>query len=105
MRELETNGIAKLIEDKLILSKANQLSLVVRDKIVDDHLKDIKAKYPSEQVFLNSLVANGATITDLRNKLQDQMKIKYVIENQVRSKIFVNPQEVTQYYFSSVRKT
>jgi len=98
MRELETNGITKLIEDKLILSKANQLELVVRDKIVEDHLKNIKAKYPSEQVFLDSLLANGATITDLRNKIQDQMKIKYVIENQVRSKIFVNPQEVTKYY-------
>lgn len=98
MRELETNGITKLIEDKLILSKANQLGLVVRDKIVNDRLKDIKAKYPSEQVFLNSLMANGATITDLRNKIKDQMKIKYVIENQVRAKIFVNPQEVTKYY-------
>lgn len=98
MRELETNGITKLIEDKLILSKANQLNLVVRDKIVEDRLKDIKDKYPSEQVFLDSLVANGATITDLRNKIVDQMKIKYVVENQVRSKIFVNPQEVTKYY-------
>ncbi len=98
MRELETNGITKLIEDKLILSKANQLGLVVRDKIVEDHLQNIKSKYPSEQIFLDSLLANGATITDLRNKIKDQMKIKYVIENQVRSKIFVNPQEVTKYY-------
>ncbi len=98
MRDLESNGLTKLIEDKLILSKANQLDLQVRDKTVDQRLTDIKSKYPSEAVFLDSLVKNGATITDLRNKIIDQMKIKYVIENQVRSKIFVNPQEVTKYY-------
>lgn len=98
MRDLESNGITKLIEDKLILSKANQMNLQVRDKVVDDRLKDIKSRYPSEAAFLDSLVKNGATITDLKNKIIDQMKIKYVIENQVRSKIFVNPQEVTKYY-------
>ena len=85
MKELENNGITKLIEDKLILSKANQLGLQVRDKTVDQRLKDIKAKYPSEAVFMDSLIKNGATITDLKNKIIEQMKIKYVIESQVRS--------------------
>lgn len=98
MADLENNGINKLIEDKLILSKANALGIDVRDKLVDERMAKIKSKYPSEQVFVDALIQHGATITDLRNKILDQLKIKFVIEHEVKSKIYINPQEVTDYY-------
>ena len=98
MSDLQVNGINKLIEDKLILSKANELGLEIRDKIVDDRLAEIKKKYTSDEIFTDALIRNGATISDLRKKILEQFKIKYVIDDQVRSKIFVNPQEVTDFY-------
>lgn len=98
MADLQTNGLKQLIEDKLILSRANEMGIEVRDKLVDERVAEIKDKYPSERVFLDALVKNGATITDLRNKILDQLKIKFVIDHEVRSKVFVNPQEVTEFY-------
>ena len=98
MAELQTNGLKQLIEDKLILSRANAIGIEVRDKLVDQRVEEIKAKYPSEQVFLDALVNNGANVTDLRGKILDQLKIKYVIDHEVKSKVFVNPQEVTEFY-------
>ena len=98
MAELQTNGLKQLIEDKLILSRANEIGIEVRDKLVDERVAEIKAKYPSEQVFLEALVSHGATITDLRNKILEQLKIKFVIDHEVKSKVFVNPQEVTEFY-------
>ena len=38
------------------------------------------------------------TITDVRERISEQMKAKFMVDNEVRSKIFVNPQEVTDYY-------
>lgn len=98
MSELEQDGIKKLIEERLILSEANRIGLEVRAEIVDERLSEIKRSYKSEQKFIDALVANGATVSDLKKKLNDNFKIKYMIEEKVKSKIVVNPQEVTEYY-------
>lgn len=98
MAELQTNGLKQLIEDKLILSRANDIGIEVREKLVDQRVGEIKARYASEQVFLDALVKNGATVTDLRDKILEQLKIKYVIDHEVKSRVFVNPQEVTEFY-------
>jgi peptidyl-prolyl cis-trans isomerase SurA len=98
MLELEINGLDRLIEDKLILSRANKVKLEVKEKLIDNRVEEIKKRYPSEDAFMDGLINNGATLTDLRNKISDQLKIKYVVEFEVKKKIFVNPQEVTDFY-------
>jgi len=98
MQDMEVNGLRKLTEDKLMLSKANEIQLEVRDKAIEDKIEEIKSRYKSDQDFLQGLIDNGASVTDLRNKIIEQLKIKYVIDYEVRSKIVVNPQEVTDYY-------
>ncbi|HPN88187.1 MAG TPA: peptidyl-prolyl cis-trans isomerase [Candidatus Omnitrophota bacterium] len=98
MEELQKNGIHKLIEDKLMLSKANALKLTVNDKAVNQRIEDIKSRYGSEENFTRALIENLATMTELKNKITDQLKIQYVIEEEIRSKIFVNPEEVTNFY-------
>jgi len=98
MSDMETDGINKLIEDKLILSKANKIGLEVREALVDERIAEMKQKYGSEQNLMDALIKNGSTLTDLKTKIRDQMKIKFVIDREVRSKIYVNPQEVTEYY-------
>jgi len=98
MEDMEINGTNKLIEDKLIISKANSIGLQVREDIVDEHISDLKSRYGSEQKLVSALIKNGATLTDLKKKVRDQLKIKFIIDHEVKSKIFVNPQEVTDYY-------
>ncbi|MBU0467470.1 MAG: peptidyl-prolyl cis-trans isomerase, partial [Candidatus Omnitrophica bacterium] len=98
MDELQNNGLNKLIEDKLILSRANDIGLEVQDKLVNERIKAIKLKYESEQQFFDALIKNGTNITELKNKYRDQFKIQFVIEHEVKAKIYVNPQEVTDFY-------
>ena len=101
MPDLQKNGIKNLIEDKIMLSEANRIGLEIRKELVDKKVADIQKQYASEQAFLDALLQDGNSITDLRNKVTDQLKIKYLIEEDVKSKIFVNPQEVTDYYKSN----
>ena len=98
MKDMEVSGINKLIENKLILSKANIIGIDVREAIVDERVDEVKETYGSEQNLIDALVKNGATITDLRNKIRNQLKTQFIIDHEVRSKIYVNPQEVTHYY-------
>ena len=98
MSQLKDKVLERLIEDRLILSKANELELNIRKEAVDERLKEYQKRYESEDVFMQLLVENGGTLTEMRNKLKDQIKIQYVIDYEVRSKIYVNPHEVTDYY-------
>ena len=98
MKDMEESGLNKLIEDKLILSKANLIGINVREGIIDERVNEVKERYDSEQLLIDALVKNGATMTDLRNKIRDQFKTKFIVDHEVKSKIYVNPQEVTNYY-------
>jgi parvulin-like peptidyl-prolyl isomerase len=94
----EQKGLDKLIEDKLILAAANDKGIDVRGDIVDKRLKEIKGRYTNENDFLKAISAEGLTVSDLQQKLTDQLKVKYDVDMEVRDKIFVNPQDVTDYY-------
>ena len=98
MATYEDKGVNQLVEDKLILAAANEKGLEIRPEIVHKRLKEIRSKYPSEDAFLASLNAQGLSITDLKNKLINQMKARYIVDVEVKQKIFVNPQDVTRYY-------
>jgi len=102
--DLEINGLNKLIEDKLMLSAANKIGLSVNEKVINDRIEEVKKNYESEEAFTNALILNGATLTDLRNKILEDFKIKFVIDHEVRSKIYVNPQEVTDFYEKNIDK-
>ena len=98
MAELKSEGLNKLIKDKLILSEANKKGIEVSEEAVEERIQEIKSQYPSHQAFLDSVTAGGYTLTDMRNKIRDQIKIQSLVEAEVRSKIRINPQEVTDYY-------
>lgn len=98
MTTYEEKGINQLIEDKLILAAANEKGMEIRPEMVDKRLNEIRDKYPDEDKFLTALNAQGVTVTDLKNKLTNQMKARYIVDMEVRDKVFVNPQDVTNYY-------
>lgn len=98
MGEYEQKGLEKLIEDKLILAAANDKGIDVRDDVVDKRIKEIKDRYPSEDDFLKAIESEGLTVSDLQQKLTDQLKVKYEVDMEVRDKIVVNPEDVTAYY-------
>jgi len=98
MGDYEQKGIDKLIEDKLILAAANEKEMIIRDDVVDKRIKEISDRYPSEDEFIQAINAEGLTVGDLKKKLMDQLKAKYIVDLEVRDKVFVNPQDVTVYY-------
>lgn len=104
MLDLELNGLDKLIEDKLMLSQANTLGLEINEKLINEKIEEVKARYGSEEKFMQALIQHGATLTDMRNKVLNQLKIKYVINHAVRSKIYISPKEVTDYYENNMNQ-
>lgn len=104
IRNYEKNGLSRLIDDKLLIGEANRKEMTIRDKLVNDRIEQIKENYPNDEAFLNALVKDGLTVTELRKRITDQFKAKYIVEMEVKSKIFVNPNEVTEYYQNNLNE-
>ena len=98
MTEYEAKGIDQLIEDKLVLYAADLAGVQIRPKVIDERVDEIKKKYLSYQGFLDALKQEGLTVSDIRKKIEDQFKGQVIINAEVRSRITVNPQEVTAYF-------
>ena len=98
MSEYEAKGVNQLIEDKLILAEANRQGMQIRSQSIDDRLGEITSRYPSSQEFIGEINKEGVTISDIRKKIEDQLKARYIVTRDVRDKIYVNPQDVTDYY-------
>jgi peptidyl-prolyl cis-trans isomerase SurA len=104
MTSYEEKGVNQLIDDKLILAAAIKKGIELRPEIVEKRLKEIKNRYSSEKEFLDSLNSQGVTVTDIKNRIINQMKSKYMVDIEVSNKVFVNPEEVTAYYNEHVAK-
>lgn len=112
MNDMAKNGLDKLIDDKILLNAANKNEIALNqsdpkgeeprnnqiDAMVDMRLTEIKSQYKSESEFLNALLDQGASVTDVRDRIRNQIKTKRLVDQEIRSKIYVNPQEVTTFY-------
>jgi peptidyl-prolyl cis-trans isomerase SurA len=102
--DLESNGLKRLVQDKLIINEANRKAILPRREVVDKRLKEIEDKYPSETVFLDMLAQDGMTISDLKKRIEDQIKVQQLIDDDVKAKIYVNPQEITDFYKANINQ-
>ncbi|MBU0759579.1 MAG: peptidylprolyl isomerase [Candidatus Omnitrophica bacterium] len=98
MEEAKRDILKQMIEDKLILSRAKELNIKVRDEEVKEKLLYIKSGFPSEEAFNDTLRTQGITMADLKNRYKDQILMKKVVDFEVRSRVNVLPSEITEYY-------
>ena len=90
----------KLIEEKLVLSEAKKMQVIVPDAEVDDMLTEVRNKFPSREVFLRAIDDQGLTEKKLWNRFHDQLMTQKFVAYEVKSKISVSPGDVSEYYKS-----
>lgn len=98
MAQYEEKGVGQLIDDKLILDSAEKSGMIIRQKAIEDRMEEIKKRYPSTKDFTEAVIKEGMTISEVRKKIENQYKGQFMVDKEVRQKIAVNPQEVTEYF-------
>ena len=98
LKEAHRDFLQNVIEDKLILSEAKRLQVIVKDDEVDAMMADVRNKFPTRDVFLKSLEEQGLTEKKLWNRFRDQILTQKLVAFQVKSKVSVSPGEVSEYY-------
>jgi len=97
-KEFKEKVLEKLIEDTLILDKAKQEGIEIAPFRVENKIDQIIASHPTREDFEESLIEKGLTIALLRRKIEDQYRLRDIIDKHVRFRVGVSPKEISSYY-------
>jgi len=96
--------LQRLIEDRLILQQAKVEKVTVEPSRVKARVTELKKNYATDAEFSEDLAKQGLVPADLEKKIREQMLMYSVIQQKVRDKIMVRPDEITDFYEQNKRQ-
>jgi len=97
-KEFKDKALEKLIEDTLILDKAKQEGIEIFPFRVENKIEQLISSYPTREDFQESLIEKGLNIALLRRKIEDQYRLRDIVDKYVRFRVGVSPKEISSYY-------
>ena len=87
----------QLIENEILLHRAEKLGLLATDEEVDRKLNEIKSPYTADQ-FNQRLQERKLSLDDFRRDIRRALTADKVLHKEVTSKINITQQDITGYY-------
>jgi len=94
---LRLNILNQLINNEILMQRAEKLGLLATDEEVNAKLTEIKAPFTQQQ-FDQRLKERGITLDDFKRDLRRSITIDKVMNKEVTSKIDITDQDITDYY-------
>lgn len=88
----------KLIETKILLQEAKSRSIEAGAKEVSAMLENVKKTFASEEKFTEALKEQKLTLTQFSERLENQLRIKRLVDQEVKLKAGVDIEEIRNYY-------
>ncbi len=98
LKKARQDILNKVIEDKLILSEAKRKKITAQDAEIDEMIQEVRNKFPSHEIFVKAMEAQGVTEAELRKRFHDQLMVQHLVDYEVQSRVAVSPGEVSVYY-------
>ena len=94
---LRLNILHQMIDDEILMRRAEKLGLLATDDEVDRKYNEYKAPFSQEE-FDKRLAEKKITEADFKRNIRRSMTVEKVMNKEVSSKINVTDQDVTDYY-------
>ena len=94
---LKLSILDELINNEILLERANTMNLVASDAEVEDKFTESKSPY-TEDEFQRKLTAAGLTVDDLKSDLRRQLSIQKLLNREIVAKINITDQDVADFY-------
>ncbi|MFZ0704496.1 MAG: SurA N-terminal domain-containing protein [Candidatus Korobacteraceae bacterium] len=94
---LRLTVLKQLIDNELLMQRAEKLGLLATDDEVNSKLAEFKAPYTQEE-FDKRLKAQGITLDDLKRDLRRSITVDKVLNKEVTSKINITDADISSYY-------
>src|SRR5436309_10047080 len=94
---LRLNILHQLIDDEILMRRAEKLGLLATDDEVDRKFNEIKSPFSQEE-FEQRLKDKKLTLADFKRDIRRSITVEKVMNKEVSSKINVTDQDITGYY-------
>jgi peptidyl-prolyl cis-trans isomerase SurA len=94
---LRLSILHQLIEDEIVMQRAEKLGLLATDEEVDRKYTEIRSPL-SEEEFAQQLKERKITLADFKREIKRSITVEKVMNKEVASKINVTDQDVSDYY-------
>ncbi len=96
----KVNLLRELIDNQIMLQRAERLSLMAVDSDVESKLTELKAPYTQEE-FDKQLKGRGITLEDVRTEIRRSLSIQKLFNKEITSKISITDAELRAFYESN----
>ena len=94
---LRLSILRELIENEILMHRAEKLGLLATDEEVERKLNEIKSPYTGDE-FNKRLADRNLSLDDFKRDIRRALTADKVIHKEVTSKINVTPQDIASYY-------
>ena len=94
---LRLNIVKSMIDEELVLQRAEKLGLLASDEEVDAKINELKAP-ATEEAFQRELKARDMTLNDLKREIRRKLTIDKVYNKEINSKINITDADIANYY-------
>jgi peptidyl-prolyl cis-trans isomerase SurA len=95
MQKLEV--LRTLIENEIMLQRAEKLGLMATDSEVDAKFNELKAPYTQEE-FQKQLEARKMTAADIKSQLRRDLSVQKLINREITSKINITDKDIADFF-------
>ena len=82
--EVRKELLNQMIENKLILQEAKKANIAVDDNEVEQRLKDVKSRFPSEDIFYAEIEKSGVSTDVLKRRYKENIMMGKLVDHEVR---------------------
>ncbi len=99
IKEARTMIIDQLVDERLMLQEAKKKNLRVTKLDLDDGVREVRQRFPTETEFQKELEKEGMTEMQFRQRIKDQLLVKKLLDQEIRAKL-IPPEdaEVEKFY-------
>src|SRR5208337_4459219 len=94
---LRLNILHQMIDDEILMRRAEKLGLLATDEEVDRKYNEIKSPFTQEE-FDKRLQDKKITLADFKRDIRRSITVDKVMNKEVSSKINITDQDITDYY-------
>jgi peptidyl-prolyl cis-trans isomerase SurA len=95
---LHLGAVQQLINEEIVIQRAAKENLTATPEEVDAKIAEMKAPFPTEELFEAKLKATGRTLDDLKRDVRRSVTFEKLIAKEIKAKISVTDADVTLYY-------
>jgi len=96
--QIRSQVLENLIARELLYQESQKKGIKISEEEVNKQLINVKAQFPNEAEFNNAMIRMNLTEASIKEKLQRDLALKKLIEDEVAPKVTVSDSDIRAFY-------